>query len=98
MIAHAGVTVEVPHCAEVARALAEYVRARGSSPELERLIGELEEMSARTSDAVRSLDRGLDWVPTSLAASRLGVSDRTVRRRARARAVPAKRERTETDG
>jgi excisionase family DNA binding protein len=94
VIITAGVLVDQELAADVARALAAWVRADATRyrPEVARLVAELEVVSARPSVRVRPLDD--DEGPTegvAEAARRLGVSARTVRRWCASDRLPATR-------
>ena len=95
MIVPAGVLVDVELAGDVARALGAAVRG-GSlehSPALARLVAELSEVSRTSVVSVVSLDAdGAVWLSAAEAAELLGVSVRTIERRAAAGKLEARRE------
>lgn len=88
-----GVIVDRPLAPVVLRLIAEGVRRDPSadSIDLRKLRAELDRASARTSVAdIRSTSDDGTWLTPREAARRLGVTERTIRRRAAAGSIDAK--------
>lgn len=88
-----GVVVDRALCEDVLRFVAEGVRRDPAADyeELRRLRVDLDRASARTSVAdIRSTSDDGTWLTPREAARRLGVTERTIRRRAAAGSIEAK--------